>query len=152
MSYNAISDFVLDQVLGYQTASKLKNNIEAILASKLSRNLGGSRENSINFNGTFDAYEYRDVEIDSTKLGGLSVRARVEAKTANAGTSVTPRIRNITDSTTLVTGSAETSTSFVEQLLDMTPLTSGTKKYRLQGTTNNATNDVWLFGVMETYV
>jgi hypothetical protein len=152
MSYNAISDFVLDQVLGYQTATKLKNNIESILAARLDRAFGGSRENSVNFNGTFDAYEYRDLEIDSTKLGGLSVRARVNSKTAAAGTSITPRIRNITDATTLVTGTANTSTSFVEELLAMTPLVAGTKVYRLQGTTNNATNDVWLFGVMETYV
>jgi hypothetical protein len=152
MSYNAISDFVLDQVLGYQTATKIKNNVVSILSAKLRHDLGGSRENSINFNGTFDVYDFRDVEIDSTNLGGLSVRARVEGKTENAGTSVTPRVRNITDATTLVTGTAITSLTFVEQLLVMTPLVAGTKKYRLQGTTNNATNDVYLFGLVETYV
>lgn len=150
MAYNAISDFVLDQIFGYQTATKLKNNIEAVLAARLERSLGGSRQNSVLFDGTFDVLEYRDVDIDATKLGGLTVRARVEGKTSDSTTAVTPRIRNITDATTLVTGSAITSTTFVEQLLTMA-VTGVNKKYRLQGTTNNANFDVWLLGVVETY-
>jgi len=150
MAYNAISDFVLDQIFGYQTATKIKNNIEAALAARLERNLGGSRINSVLFNGTFDVHDYRDVEIDATKLGGLTVRARVEGRTTDSTTSVTPRIRNITDSTTLVTGTAITSTTFVEQLLTMA-VTGANKKYRLQGTTNNGNNDVFLFGVVETF-
>ncbi len=151
MAYNAISDFILDQIFGYQTATKLKNNVEAVIAARLERSLGGSRQNSVLFNGTFDVLEYRDVEIDATKLGGLTIRARVEGRTNDSATSVTPRIRNITDSITLVTGSAITSTTFVEQLLAM-PVTGVNKKHRLQGTTNNANFDVFLLGVVETFV
>lgn len=150
MAYNAISDFILDQIFGYQTATKIKNNVEAVIAARLERSLGGSRVNSILFNGTFDVYDYRDVQIDATKLGGLTVRARVEGKTSESTTSVTPRIRNITDDITLVTGSAITSLTFVEQLLAM-PVVGVNKKHRLQGTTNNENFDVWLFGVIETF-
>lgn len=152
MAYEDISDFVLDQIYGYQTANKIKNNIKAILSNRLERSFGGSRENSVNFNGTYDVIEYRDVQFDATNLTGLSIRARVEGKTANAATSVTPLIRNVTDALTLVTGTAIVATSFEEQLLTMTPLTAGAKKYRLQGTTNNATWDTWLFGLAETYL
>ena len=88
MAYEAISDFVLDQVLGYQTANFIKNNIVATLSSRLERSFGGSRQNSVNFNGTYDVIEHRDIEIDSTNLTGLSVRARVEGKTDNATTTL----------------------------------------------------------------
>lgn len=151
MAYTAISDFVLNQLYGYQSATRVKNNIEAILASRLRANLGGSRDNSVIGTPTIDVPEYRDVELDVTKMGGLSVRARVEIKTSNAGTSVTPKIRNVTDGSDKVVGAASTSLVFVEQLLDMTPLVAGAKKYRLQLNTNNATNDVFGLGVIEIY-
>lgn len=151
MAYFDISDFVLDQVFGYQTATKIKNNIKSLLSSKLEKSFGGSRQNSVLFNGTFDVLEYRDVEYDSLQMTGLTTRARVEGQTSDAATSVTPVIRNVTDSVNLVTGTAITSLTFVEQILVMSPLTAGTKKYRLRGTTNNGTNDVWLLGVSETY-
>jgi hypothetical protein len=151
MAYTALSDFVVNQLFGYQSATRIKNNVEAILAIKLTKDLGGSRDNSVIGTPTIDIPEYRDVALDSTKLGGLSVRARVEVKTANAGTSVTPKIRNMTDSTDKVVGTASTSLTFVEQLLVMTPLTAGDKKYRLQLNTNNGTNDVFGFGVVELY-
>lgn len=151
MPYFAISDFVLDQVFGYQTATRIKNNVIATLATKLEKNLGGSRQNSVLFNGTFDVLEYRDVEFDATLLEGLTHRARVEGKTADGATSVTPLIRNVTDALNHVTGTAITSTSFTEQILAMNPLILGTKKYRLRGTTNNDTHDVWLLGIIESY-
>jgi hypothetical protein len=151
MPYTAISTFALDQVYGYQTANKIKDNIEATLAARLEKSFGGSREHSVNVNGNFDVWDYRDLEFDATKLAGLTIRARVEGKVANAATSVTPVIRRVTDAVDHVVGTAITSTSFVEQILTMSPLTAGTKKYRLRGNTSNATHDVWLFGVCESY-
>lgn len=151
MAYTAINDFVLNQLLGYQTMTRLKNNIEAILATRLKSDFGGSRDNSVQGTPILDVVNYRDVEIDATKLGGLSVRARVEVMTTNAGTSVQPKVRNVTDGADKIVGAASTSLVFAEQLLDMTPLTAGTKKYRLQLVTNNNTNDVFGLGVMEIY-
>lgn len=150
--YNAIDDFVLDQLFGYQTATWLKNNIVAAFQTKLEKNLGGSRETSVLVNGTFDVVEYRDIDLAEEELTGLTHRARVEGKTANATTSVTPIIRNVTDGTDLATGTAITATSFTEQLLAMTLPEGASKRYRLRGQTNNATNEVWLLGVCETYV
>jgi hypothetical protein len=151
MPYSIPSDFVLDQVFGYQTANKIKQAIEALAATRLEKSFGGSREASVNVNGVFDVIEFRDVELDATKLTGLTVRARVEGKTANAATSVTPIVRDVTGSIDQVIGAAITATSFTEQILSMTPLGGGVRKYRLRGNTNNATNDVWLLGVCETY-
>ncbi len=151
MPFTSVSDFVLDQVFGYQTANYLKNNIVALASARLRASFGGSREASLNGSGALDLFDYRELTFVSTNLSGLTIQARVETKTANAGTSVTPKIRNVTDSTDLVTGSAVTATSFTEEVLSMTPLTSGTKKYKMMVTTNNASNDVWGFGVCETY-
>ena len=151
MSWTTFSDFVLDQVFGYQSANKLKNNAESLLAFRLQRNLGGSRENAVVGSGALDPYEYRDAELDSTKLGGLSIRARVETKTSDVVTSVQPKIRNVTDGADLVLGTSHTNTSFTEELLAMT-LTAGTKKYRLMLVTNNATNPVFGFGSIESYL
>ena len=151
MPYDIPSDFVLDQVFGYQTANKIKQAVEALAATRLEKTFGGSREISVNHNGTFDVVDYRDVQMDSMKLTGLTVRARVEGKTANAATSVTPLVRDISGSVDHVTGAAITATSFTEQILTMSPIGDGVRKYRLRGTTNNANNDVWLLGVCETY-
>lgn len=150
MPYDIPTDYVLDQLFGYQSANKIKNSIKALAAARLEKSFGGSRENSVLFNGTFAVLEARDVEWDSLQLSGLTTRARVEGKTSDAATSVTPRIRNITDATDLITGTAITATVFTEQILAMA-LVAGLKKYRLQGVTNNGNNDVWLFGVSETY-
>jgi hypothetical protein len=152
MAWNAFSDFVLDQVFGYQSANKLKNNPEALLSYRLERSLGGSRENPVQGSGSLDPYDYRQVELVSTNLSGLSIRARCNTKTSNAGTSVQPKIRRTTDAADHVTGTSHTGTSFAEELLTMTPLTSGTKVYQLMLVTNNATNPVYGFGHIESYM
>ena len=111
MPYSIPSDFVLDQLFGYQTANNIKNSVAAIVSVRLEKSFGGSREVSVNHSGTFDVFEYRDAEMNSSQLTGLTVRARVEGKTANAATSITPRVRNVTDGADHVTGTAITSTS-----------------------------------------
>jgi hypothetical protein len=151
MAWNAFSDFVLDQVFGYQSANKLKNNAEALLSYRLERNLGGSRELPVQGSGVIDPYDFRQVEMVSTNLSGLSIRARVNTRTSNAGTSVQPKVRNVTDGSDIVTGTSHTGTSFSEELLAVT-LTSGTKKYQLMLITNNATNPVYGFGHLEGYM
>ena len=152
MAFTSFTDFVLDQVFGYQSANKLKNNAEALLYYRLERSLGGSRENGVKASGTLDPYEFREVQLVSTNLSGLSIRARVETKTENAGTSVQPKIYNNTDTAVHVAGTSHTGTSFVEELLTITPLTSGTKKYQLKLTTNNGTYFVFGFGSIESYL
>jgi hypothetical protein len=153
MAYDAFSDFILDQVYGYQSANKLKNNIEALAAMAITRSLGGSRENSVIGSGDLDPFEYRDAVIDSTKLGDLSCRARVETLTTDAGTSVQPKIWKDPLGTPAVhvAGTAHTGTTWTEELIALTPLVAGSQRYRLKLTTNNGTNPVKGLGVIEIY-
>lgn len=156
MAFTSFSDFVLDQVFGYQSSNRLKNNTEALAYSKLEKNFGGTRLTVMTPSGALpevlDLSDYRNVEFVSTNLAGLTVRARVEGRVTTSGSSVTPRVRNITDSTTLVSGTPIIATSaFAEQIMTMSPLTAGTKQYRLQGTVSGGST-VYLLGVAETYI
>lgn len=153
--WTVVADYVLDQKFGYQSATAIKNNVIALASARLGRAFGGSRQISVPLVAAAqDAIDYIDVEIDGTQLAGLTVRARVEVRTSNAGTSVTPRIQNVTDATTAVTGAACSATTFGgangTQTLTFTPAT-GIKKYRLQLTPNNATNPVFGIGELETF-
>jgi hypothetical protein len=151
MAWTTFTDFVLDQVFGYQSANKLKNNAEVFLGWRLERDLGGSRDTGVQGSGALDIPNYREKEIISTSVTSLPIRARVNTRTTNAGTSVQPKVRNVTDSTDTVTGTAHTGTSFSEELLSVTPVT-GTKRYKMMIVTNNANNEVFGFGHLEAYL
>jgi hypothetical protein len=150
-TFTSFSDFVLDQVFGYQSANKLKNNTEALLGWRVERDLGGSREMGVQGSGALDVPEFREKEIISTNVTGMTIRARVNTRTNNAGTSVQPKVRNVSDSSDTVTGTSHTSTSFTEELLAVTPV-SGTKRYKMMVITNNANNLVFGFGHLEAYL
>lgn len=174
MSWNVISAFVLDQVFGYQTANKIRENLITNIAARRGRFLGGTRElpNQAVFDpaimkirskypglGPFDAENWVDVEIDATELTGLTVQARVEVRTNDPGVSITPKIVNATDSSDIVVGAACTegavdySGTNQKQTLAMTGLlTAGIKKYRLQYTLGAlAAVDTWCIGEIEIF-
>lgn len=155
--WNAIADFVLDQRLGYQTANKIKGNIIALASGRLTHYLGGDRLRAVpNVASAQDAINYIDIELDGTQLAGFTIQLRVEVRTANAGTSVTPKLRNVTDSTDAGTGVAcsATNTDYTgtsqKQTITVT-LAAGVKKYRLQLTPSNTTNDVFGTGYVEIF-
>jgi len=158
MAYTAISAFVLDQIFGYQTANKLRLNIEAILAARLHKGMGGSRQVSLpRVASAQDAIDWRDIEITATNiLTGFTVQARAEVRTLNAAVSITPRVQNVTDATTAGTGVSCTATNAdysgtnQKQTIAVT-LTTGTKKYRLQGTPGATTDDTFLIGDLEVF-
>jgi hypothetical protein len=153
--WSTIVDYALDNKFGFQSANAIKNNIIALASARIQRHLGGSRQVSLPLVAAAqDAIDYHDVEIDGTSLSGLTVRARVEVRTSNAGTGVTPKIRNVTDSTDAVTGVSSVSTTWGGtssfQTLTFTPAT-GIKKYRLMATPANATNPVFVIGHIEIF-
>jgi hypothetical protein len=87
--------------------------------------------------------------LDGDKVpAGATVRLRAERKTDNAGTSVTVRLRNLTDSTDAASVAASTSTTWAEATATFTP-PSGLKKYELQLTGSNATNRISAVGVVD---
>lgn len=152
MGYTAITAYVLDQVFGYQSANALRLNIEALLACMFPKDLGGSRSMALPRTASaLDAIDYRDIDIDDTDLSGLEVHAKVEVRTTNAATSITPKIRNITDGADAVVGASCTATNAdytgTNQKQDLTlTLTTGLKKYRLQATPGDTNNDTFAIG------
>jgi hypothetical protein len=155
--WSVVADFILDQRFGFQDANKIKNNIIAVASGRLQHYLGGDRLRAVpNVASAQDAINYIDVELDGTQLAGLTVQARVEVRTANAGTTVTPKIRNVTDASDAGTGVAcsATNTDYTgtnqKQTITLT-VASGIKKYRLQLTPSNTTNDVFGTGYIEIF-
>ena len=119
-----------------------------------SSSLGGSRTVGILAAVATDAINWIDVEVDGTAFAGWTLRARVEVRTSDVGTSVTPRVQNVTDATTAGTGVASTATATdytgVNQIQTITvTLAAGVKKYRLQLTPSNANSDVYGIGYLE---
>lgn len=172
MAWNVITAFVLDQVFGYQSANKIRDNLITLVSRRTGRSLGGSRALP-NFPvwddygdvyskppdlGPHDALDYVDIEIDGTNQGGITYQARVEVRTANPGCSITPKIRNVTDSTDAGTGAACTATNVdysgtnQRQTITIT-LAGGVKKYRLQYTLGalGVGMDTWCKGEIESF-
>lgn len=117
--------------------------------------LGGSRQTSLPLVGSVQsAVDYLDVEIDGDEFAGLTATLRTEVRTENAGTSITPRLFNVTDNASAGTGVASTGTQAdysgtnQKQSVAVT-LASGQKKYRLQGTPQNATDATYVIGYLE---
>lgn len=111
--------------------------------------LGGSRQQGVRHSTWTPAPEYTEVVLDTTKIG-TSVVVRVEVKTENAATSVTPRLWNVTDGSAAGTGTASTSTSWSAQAFTAT-LPAGEKRYRLELLPSTTTHQVFGTGTVEPY-
>jgi hypothetical protein len=101
----------------------------------------------------YDHPNYWDVLIDWTRIStGWTVAARVETITNAVGGSVTPRIRNRTDSVD-ITGTASTSVTWAEQFITIpAPGVLGLKRYRLQLLNGDAAIGINAVGAIEVYV
>lgn len=175
MTWNVISTFILDQLFGYQTANKIRENLIVIASGREGRDLGGSRlipanpmigENGElillskqNGTGPFDAVGYIDVELDGTNQTGMTFQARVEVRVEGAapGTiTCTPKIRNVTDSTDAGTGVACSAGDPAfggtnqKQTIALT-IASGVKKYRLMFSLSSPSCTVWVTGEIERF-
>ena len=147
MSYTAIPAFIVDQAAFSKEVNEWLKNIEATLALRIGVGyLGGSRAQAFKTASFLAVPDYIDVELDGTEIAGITVRARVEVRTTNTGTSVQPRIVEVDAAGafvgTLVTGAAyNTDTNWDRQTLTFTPLT-GVHFYRLEIIGDNATNNI----------
>lgn len=157
MAWNVLAAWVVDNLFGYQSANKIRENLITLASARFTYHLGGSRQTTLpQVASAQDALDYVDIELDSTQLGGLTVQARVECRTANGATSITPKIRNITDGTDAAVGAACTATAAdysgtnQKQTLALT-LAAGVKKYRLQGTPGNVDNQTFVIGHLEVF-
>ena len=157
MAWNVIPTKVLDDPFGYQTANKFRDNLVALASQRFTAHLGGSRLTPLALSATTqDAPEWIDIELDGTNATGLTKQLRVECRSANVGTSITPKLRNITDGTDAGVGvacsatNADYSGANQKQTIAVT-LAAGVKKYRLQGTPSNATDLTYLIGYLERF-
>lgn len=119
--------------------------------------LGGSRSQEVESASEIVVPEYWDVLIDWRHGGGdstsgkLRVQGRVEVYTTNASTTVTPRIKNVTDGVNF-DGTASTTVGWEERLITINPPASvGIKRYRLYIIGSNATNAIRGIGEIEIY-
>ena len=111
--------------------------------------LGGSRTIAIPNGATTyqDAPDYIEFEVPTTSYTGFVYKAIVEVKTENASTTVTPKVRNVSDGVDAVVGSAGTSTSWgTYQTLTFT--VSAGKKYRLMASKSDDLYQAWIIGVV----
>lgn len=151
VQWNVVTAFVLDQIFGYQTANKLRENLITLASQRNGRLLGGSRfvpiepawdadgfpQSNPAGLGPWNAVDYIDVELDGTNQTGMSFQARVEVRTQHATMTLTPKVRNVTDGTDAGTGAAcaagysDYSGTNQKQTIALTVAT-GVKKYRLQ--------------------
>lgn len=172
MNWTAIPAYILDQVFGYQSANKLRENLIVLASRRSGRSLGGSRlmpgepawdaEGLPTSNpaglGPWNAVDYIDVEIDGTNQTGMTYQARVEVRTNQATMTITPKVRNVTDGTDAGTGSScaaaysDYSGTNQKQTIALTVAT-GVKKYRLQYTLGAIVvgGSVWCVGEVESF-
>ena len=159
MAWNVVAAFVINKLFGYQTANKMRENSIALASRRAIYPLGGSRVDALpRAAAASPVHNYIDIELDGTLLSGFTVRARVECRTTNAGTTVTPSVYNVTDAGSAgATGAAacaatneDYSGTDQKQTLVFTPAV-GVKKYRLLGTPSNADNDVFVIGYFEIF-
>lgn len=175
MAWTVITTFVLDQLFGYQSANKIKDNLVSLASRRSGRSLGGTRAPGLPNFAVFDPFThsyrskypgvgphdvdgYVDIEIDGTLLGGLTCQARVEVRTQRPGVTITPKVRNMTDSSDAGTGvacsvsNADYSGANQKQTIALT-IPSGVKKYRLMYTlsSNALEADTWCGGEIECF-
>jgi hypothetical protein len=81
-------------------------------------------------------------DINGDTLGGLTLDLVAFYRTADAGTSVTVRLRNTTDSSTAGTGATSTATTDTREVISLT-LASGVKTYRLEVIGGNASAGIY---------
>jgi hypothetical protein len=169
VQWNVIGAYILDQVYGYQSANKFRENLIVLASQRRGRFLGGSRlfPNAMVIDpdtgdlyskeaglGPNDVLNHLDVELDGTNQAGMTFQARVEVRTSGSGFAITPKIRNVTDSVDAGTGSSCTATAQdysgtnQKQTIALT-IASGVKKYRLQYTLGALGGSTWLTGEIE---
>lgn len=121
---------------------------------KLSHSLGGARLTSMFIgSGWQNVPNYIDIDLNGDDLTGIDVRAYVELLVVS-GESVTPRVLNVTDD--VVAGYGVACTAFAsdysglhqKQAFDIT-ITTGTKKYRLQGGQAPGNDGAYVIGFLQ---
>ena len=122
-----------------------RKNVEAAIFERCA--LGGSRVAAIEGVGYVDAHEYRDFVVPDIVAKGGVYKAIVECRVEDASIAVTPKIRNVTDSTDAVVGTPTSSVTWAAQVLSFTPTVG--KTFRLMFTKDDDTFLAWGMGELQ---
>jgi hypothetical protein len=171
MSWNIIAQFTFGKRFGFQSAESIRQNLITNISRRVTQPLGGSRavpnspvfnldlgtqESRHNHEGPHNAYDYVDVEIDGTNMTGVTFVARVQVRVSDPLMTITPKIRNVTDSTDAGVGVACSACDEAyagtnqKQAISLT-IASGVKTYRLMYTVNLLSGDSWCKGEIISY-
>jgi hypothetical protein len=144
-----IAQPAIGDALGAQGDGKRLRRVEALAGFGLEKLLGGSDGSGVR-SASYVAVPMvmpRTLVPASGAAANLTFTIFVRRRTDDAATSVTWRLRNTTDGTTLATGTSSTSTTFAEESTAIVPVAG--KVYELQITGNNATHSIYAYGWVE---
>jgi hypothetical protein len=144
MAYNPVGTTLSTDRRGYEEWVKLDDTDKACVFANFY--LGGSRSIAISGTGYQDAVDYLDFVMPDAASTGGTYAAKIDLLCESGSTTITPRIRNITDSSDAVVGSASSSTSWTTQTLTFTPASG--KTYRLQVVKSDDLNACWAIGYL----
>lgn len=145
MPYQTLDDINAGTMVGYEQFQQARDGIRAAAFSRIP--IGGSRRFTVEGTGYQDAFDANPFTVPDAASAGAVYKVDVWLKTADPSTTITPRIRNITDNTTAVTGDAEDATTFTKQTIEFTPVVG--KEYRLQFVKSDDLFPCWGFGILQ---
>jgi hypothetical protein len=157
------SAYVVADPFGYQTAEKLRADLNLLMLGIIGRNQYWGGDDNIGILaavvtdvlGQGDGFEIDNTGNQLSGSAGVVVQVRIRLRVEDASISVTPQIYNVTDAAIATTSGAAacsaTATNFSgsdqQQTLALT-LANGKKKYKVRVTPSAATFQVWASGVM----
>jgi hypothetical protein len=143
------SAYQLNDKFGYQTAEEIRQALDLLANIGAGYDLGGDEQPmTVATPATYQAVNGpRTWDLNGDNFGGMTLQIVFFSYTSAGATSVTPRLRNTTDSTTAAQGAAVTATSVTSEVVTVT-LASGVKTYRLEWTASNTTNPVYAWGYL----
>lgn len=145
MPYQTVDNIIAGTEVGYEQFQQIRDGIRAAVFSR--QPIGGSRLFAVMGTGAQDAHNAIPVSVPNAESSGAVYKVEAWTKCADAATTITPRIRNITDSTNAVLGVAADGTEWESQTLAFTPVVG--KEYRLQFTKSDDDHPCWGFGILQ---
>jgi hypothetical protein len=137
------SSYQAGDKFGFQTAEKIRGNFNALAEAGIWMPMQAGVIAVTTVAATFqDVPFYIDRDINADEVGGFTVDITYYSYTTNASTSVTLRLRNTTDSSTIDTSDAVTATTITKETNTVTLTAGAIKNYRLQIAASSASHPV----------
>jgi hypothetical protein len=143
MAFSTPETLITADTLTLARYNKLRDSIIANAFGMI--DMGGSRTAALSTGGGYIAIpDWEDFTIPSTDYTGHVFKLSFEVLTENAATTVTVKLRNVTDSTDTYTSSAITTTAWgTEQLSTSLTIAAG-KVYQVQASKSDDLYDCWV--------